>query len=173
MTATLTMDDGPAAAIASLGTIGTAADVDVRVAAVPTVFVGHHAQAVGLVSIIERRAGALDTNGSATRFLRVRLVDGADPDPDRHIDDVFSEPPWIIVTSGDLKLRVQATATAGTVAQGTMKPDDPGCIEWEIYSESTTASTLALLGAAASGPLALGALNGPRIDVCGGLTTGA
>ncbi len=161
VTATIAVDDSAPIAIASLGTISPT-NVDVRAAASPTVFVGRRAQQVGLVSIIERRAAALNAPGTSARFLRVRLVDMADPG--HLIDDALSEPPWIVVTSGDLKLRGPAGSGA-TVVQGVIPANDATTAEWEIFSASTAPSHLEVHGAVAGGPLASGALNGPAVDV--------
>ncbi len=40
---------------------------------------------------------------------------------------------------------------------------------WSIYSASTVASTISIVGATASGPLAVGATNGPTLSVGGNL----
>ena len=162
VSATIAVDDSAPIAIASLGTISPTNVVDVRAAASPTVFVGRRAQQVGLVSIIERRAAALNAPGSSARFLRVRLVDMADPS--HLIDDALSEPPWIVVTSGDLKLKGPAGSGA-TVVQGVIPANEATTAEWEIFSASTAPSHLEVHGAVAGGPLASGALNGPAVDV--------
>lgn len=169
--ASLTVGQGSPIAVPSLGTVGPVADVVVRAAAVPTVLAGRNAQPVGLVSIIERRAGALGTPGSSKTVIRVRLRYGTNATGGEA--DRFSAPPWLVVTSGDIKLRADATGLGATAVQGAVPKDDSGAAEWQIFSSSTVASSLALVGATASGPLAVGPVNGPTVDATPSRTIGS
>ena len=161
--ATVSIDNVPGRALASMGFVGDRAfDADVTVAALPTVLLGYSAQPTGLVSIMERRSGVLGE--PEAKFLRLRLTDPYRLD--RSGRDAFTYPAWLIVKEGDVKIAAGiGTTDDATSVQGRPFDGVPSCLEWEISSPSTVPSILQIRGATASGPLSGGAVNGPTISV--------
>ena len=127
-----------------------------QAAAQPTVFIGYDNQPTGQIVLVEPAAGAFG-GLQAADTLGVCLVTG----------ESFAQAPWAIVTSGDLKLGGDG-AGAATAAMGMLFTDSLGhaCARWTVRSPSTVASTISIVGAGSSGgPLALGANNGPSLNV--------
>ncbi len=148
------------------GVVGGTADVALGVAAMPTMYLGRNGQTSGLVTLSERGPGELGGPGAYPKILRLRLIDPLDPDG--AVGDTFTRPPWIIVTSGDINLASPSDLRgepARTAIHSWLAADDPASAEWLIVSPSTIASRLVVVGDTASGPLPLGAGNGPAVNV--------
>ncbi|MDR3660443.1 MAG: hypothetical protein P4L86_08595, partial [Mycobacterium sp.] len=145
----------------SSNTIANASRVIVGVASQPTIYINYNAQPSGMISLTEAGPGFFTSSGVNDAF-GLCLTTG----------ESFTYTPYAIVASGDLKL-LSSTSTAATTLQGTQYTANGwSCVSWSVYSASTVASTIDIVGATASGPLAIGAANGPTLSVPGSLMPG-
>ena len=96
-------------------------------------------------------------------MIRLRLVDMADPTDSKGL--AFAEPPWLVVTSGDLVL-MDSDRAATQSAQGRMVTNDQASVEWDVWMPSTRPSTLEIRGSHDGDMLIPAeAANGPRINI--------
>jgi ppGpp synthetase/RelA/SpoT-type nucleotidyltranferase len=160
--ASVSINDGRRRSIASLGTVGTPTSVVVAVAGSPTLYAGLDDQATGLTTLVEIEAGTLPDRFVRSGRLRIRLVNMSDQETSDR--DIFTRPPAIVVTRGDLKLRAP-DGRSGTVALGAMPDQNSSTAEWAVDSASTIPATLEIRGTAIDGAvLPGGPLNGPRVN---------
>jgi TIR domain len=155
---------GPPGATLSIEA-GQRADAEVIATACPTAYIGSQGQSIGTISIIEHAAGALGTAGTR---LRLRLEDADGPEART---DSFTSPAWLVVTAGDIMIEVPSTGRAGTAVAG-LWDGDQSLLEWRLYSSSTVASVLQVVGGTPEGPQPIGAINGPRVDLHAGRVPG-
>jgi hypothetical protein len=145
----------------SSNTIANASRVIVGVASQPTIYINYNAQPSGMITLTEAGPGFFTASGVNDAF-GLCITTG----------ESFTYTPYAIVASGDLKL-LTSTSTAATTQQGTLyTTGGMSCVMWSVYSASTVASTIDIVGATASGPLAVGAANGPTLSVPGYLHPG-
>ena len=145
----------------SSNTIANASRVIVGVASQPTIYINYNAQPSGMITLTEAGPGFFTSSGVNDAFgLCIKTGES------------FTYTPYAIVATGDLKL-LTSTSTAATTQQGTLyTTGGMSCVMWSVYSASTIASTVDIVGATATGPLAVGAANGPTLSVPGTLAPG-
>ncbi len=139
--------------------------------AAPTVLIGQNDQSTGMITLRESAAGSIGgtftgaTTPPPRGFIKVCLASGWGES--WSVGRYF----WAVVTSGDLKLNVDGLAAT----QGKMFIDatDTNCLEIQVYTPSTVASTIEIRDGSSSAPAATGATNGPKINVPTGAEPGA
>lgn len=147
--------------VVSSNTIANAARVIVGVASQPVIYINYNAQATGMISLTEQGPGFFTSSGVNDAF-GLCITTG----------ESFTFAPYAIVASGDLML-LTSTSTGATTVQGTLyNVGSWSCARWSIYSKSTVASVIDIVGATATGPLAIGPGNGPTLSVPAGLQPG-
>lgn len=145
-------------------TIARVGRVLVGVSAQPTIYINENDQQSGMIVLTESRAGVLTDSAGANYFgLCLDASQGT----------VFTRAPWAVVTAGNITIRsgvVGAASVQGTLVAGTGNR----CVEWVVFTKSTTASTIEIRGAdAANVVLPTGATNGPRLSVAPSAIPGA
>jgi hypothetical protein len=159
----VTVTGSPAIVVnVSSNTIANASRVIVGVATQPTIFINYNNQPSGMISLTEAGAGFFTASGANDAF-GLCITTG----------ESFTYTPYAIVATGDLKL-LTSTSTAATTQVGSLytSPQGYSCVSWSIYSASTVASTIDIVGATATAALAIGPANGPTLSVPGGLAPG-
>ena len=132
----------------------------VSVQAVPTVYIDNNAQQSGVITVSESMPGFFQAGSSGNNQLTVCITDqGAGA------QSTFTFAPYAIVTAGNVSLLNTSTYVGTTSAQGTLT-NNATCATWYVFSASTTASTITIVGANASGALsATVPTNGPTLSV--------
>ncbi len=130
--------------------------VIVGVGALPTVYIGYNGQNTGLITVTESAAGFFQAGSGGNNQFEICIANGS--------GDQFMFAPWAIVTSGDLKLLNTSTLLGVTSVAGSLTSGN-SCATWYVYSGSTVASTISIVGANASGALPVAAGNGPTLSV--------
>jgi hypothetical protein len=128
----------------------------VGVAAVPDVYIGYNGQNSGMITVTETAAGFFQAGSGGNNQLEICISNGE--------GDQFMFAPWAVVTTGNLLLENTSTYLGVSSVAGTLT-DDNQCATWVVYAASTTASTISIVGANASGALPVGADNGPTLSV--------
>jgi hypothetical protein len=145
----------------SSNTIANASRVIVGVATQPTIYINFNNQPSGMISLTEAGAGFFTASGANDAF-GLCITTG----------ESFTYTPYAIVATGDLKL-LSSTSTASTTQLGTLyNVGNQSCVRWSVYSASTVASTIDIVGATATAALAIGPANGPTLSVPGSLAPG-
>jgi hypothetical protein len=141
----------------------------VPTASQPTIYIGENGQNTGMITFTESGPGFFtDGTGSANKFWV--CIDTR---------ETFTNAPYAIVSGGDLKLLATdgsaATTVRGRPVTGNGSFVDAlvpvsypagSCYFWSVYSKSTVASTVQIVGQAADGSaLAAGPNNGPQVNV--------
>ena len=127
----------------------------VSVQAVPTVYMDYNAQPSGVITVSESMPGFFQAGSSGNNTLTL-CTDGY---------ETFTFAPYAIVTAGDVSLLNTSTYVGTTSAQSTLNPAAT-CATWYVFSASTKASTISIVGANASGALsATVATDGPTLSV--------
>ena len=86
--------------------------------------------------------------------------------------ETFTFAPWAVVTTGNVSLLNTSTNVGAASVQGTLNATNT-CATWNVYAASTTASTITIVGANASGPLSASvATNGPTLNIDPAATPG-
>jgi hypothetical protein len=137
----------------SPATVGVVGFVVAGSTAAPNVFIGQNDQATGMITLTESAAGSIGFT-APNGFLKVCLASGWGES--WSVGRYF----WAVVTGGDLKLNVGGLAAT----QGKMAIDGD-CLEIQVYTVSTAASTIEIRDGSSSAPAASGATNGPKINV--------
>ena len=139
----------------------------VSVQAVPTVNINYNAQQTGVITVTESAAGFFQAGSSGNNQLSLCVSDNS--------GETFTFAPWAIVTpttAGGLLLLNPATNLGVTSVAGTLN-SSATCATWTVYSASTVASTVTIVGANASGALSVSTpTNGPTINVPASATPG-
>ena len=158
----VTVTGSPAIVVnVSSNTIANASRVIVGVATQPIVYINYNNQPSGMVSLTEAGAGFFTASGVNDAF-GLCITTG----------ESFTYTPYAIVATGDLKL-LSSTSTAATTQVGTLyNVSGMSCVRWSVYSASTVASTIDIVGATATAALAIGPANGPTLSVPGYLAPG-
>jgi hypothetical protein len=148
-------------------TIAKVGRVLVGVSAAPTIYINENDQQSGMIVLTESRAGVL-TDTAVGNYFGLCIPEGQGT-----MGTVFTRAPWAVVTAGNLSIR--SDLTGGTSVAGTIIPGTGNrCVEWVVYTKSTTASTIEIRGSDASNVvLVSGANNGPRLSVAGSAAPGA
>ena len=147
----------------SSNTIANASRVIVGTGAQPTIFINYNGQNSGMITLTEAGAGFFQGGSGPNDAFGICV----------NTNETFTYAPWAIVASGDLKLLNTSNSTAATQLAGTLgTANGKSCAFWSIYSASTVASSIDIVGATSSGPLAIGANNGPTLSVPGWLAPG-
>jgi hypothetical protein len=132
------------------------------VGAQPTIYIGFNGQNSGMITLTEAGPGFFTASGANDAF-GICINTG----------ETFTYAPYAIVATGDLKLLNTSNSTAATSLAGSLATvGGKSCAFWSIYSASTVASTIDIVGANASGALAIGATNGPTLSVGSQLVPG-
>jgi hypothetical protein len=127
----------------------------VSVQAVPTVYMDYNAQPSGVITVSESMPGFFQAGSSGNNTLTL-CTDGY---------ETFTFAPYAIVTAGNVSLLNTSTYVGTTSAQSTLN-STATCATWYVFSASTTASTISIVGANASGALsATVATDGPTLSV--------
>lgn len=124
--------------------------------AAPNVLIGQNDQSTGMITLKESAAESIGFT-VPDGYIKVCLASGWGET--WSVGRFF----WAVVTSGDLKLNV-----AGLPAtQGRMRIDtsNTNCLEIQVYSVSTVASTIEIRNGTSAAPDASGATNGPKINI--------
>jgi hypothetical protein len=145
--------------IGSPVTVGVVGFVVAGSTSAPTVQIGQNDQSTGMITLTESAAGSIAFT-APNGFIKVCLQTG---DEDWSVGRYF----WAVVTAGDLKLNVAGLAAT----QGRMTIDGD-CLEIQVYTVSTVASTIEIRDGSATAPAASGATNGPKVNVDNGATPG-
>jgi hypothetical protein len=129
------------------------------VGAQPQIFIGFNGQNSGMITLTEAGSGFFQASGVNDAF-GICINSG----------ETFTYAPWAIVTpttAGGLLLLNTSNSTSATQLAGTLVTLSNGhsCAFWSIYAASTVASTINIVGATATAPLAAGATNGPTLSV--------
>ncbi len=135
----------------------------VGVGALPTVYIGYNAQPSGLITFTESAAGFFQAGSSGNNELTICVYGNQ--------GETFTFAPYAIVTTGDLKLLNPSTLLGVTSQQGTLS-DGNSCASWYVYSGSTVASTVSIVGATAAGALPVLPANGPTLSIPQGAIPG-
>jgi hypothetical protein len=134
----------------------------VSVQAVPTVYIDNNAQQSGVITVSESMPGFFQAGSSGNNQLTVCITDQGLP---MGAQSTFTFAPYAIVTAGNVSLLNTSTYVGTTSAQGTLT-NNATCATWYVFSASTTASTITIVGANASGALsATVPTNGPTLSV--------
>jgi hypothetical protein len=129
----------------------------ISTAAQPVIFIGQNDQATGTITLTESGPGFFSSTGGPTNFFTICYVDNP--------DETFTRAPWAVVTNGDLKLLSGSTGVS-QVAGTLVVVSGNSCAFWQIFSNSTVASTIEIRGSTdGTTPLPAGANNGPRLNV--------
>jgi hypothetical protein len=140
--------------IGSPVTVGVVGFVVAGSTSAPNVQIGQNDQATGMITLTESAAGAIGFT-SPNGFIKVCLQSGEQWSVGRFF--------WAVVTAGDLKLNVAGlAATQGKMA---IDPSNPSCLEIQVYTISTVASTIEIRDGSTSAPAASGPTAGPRVNV--------
>jgi hypothetical protein len=141
--------------IGSPTTVGVVGFVVAGSTSAPNVLIGQNDQATGMITLTESGAETIGFT-SPDGFIKVCLVNSTET---WSVGRYF----WAVVTAGDLKLNVAGLAAT----QGKMAIDasNPECLEIQVYTVSTVASTIEIRDGSATAPAASGAANGPKINV--------
>jgi len=132
-------------------------------AAQPTIYIGQNAQATGMITFTEAGAGFFTAADGPNNKFWVCINTG----------ETFTNAPYAIVSGGDLQLldpNGVATKTAKARPAGST-----GCYYWTVFSASTVASTIEIVGQASgttAAALPAGANNGPQVNVPNSLAPG-
>lgn len=140
-------------------TVANISRLVVALAAQPTVFIGVNDQASGQISLTETQAGFFSSDpASPTNAFAICLTSGPDN---------FTRTPWAVVTAGNLRLAAGSPIAPATQAAGTSTTvGGQECFYWNVYTSSTTASTIEIRGTdAANAVLPSGANNGVRLSI--------
>jgi hypothetical protein len=129
-------------------TVAIVGFVTVGAAAVPTVWIGHNDQATGMITLTESAAGVIGTD----QWIEVCLESAENWSVGRNF--------WAVVTAGNLRLN----AAGLPVSQARMTLSG-GCLEVQVYSASTVASTIQIRDGTATAPLAAAPTAGPKVNV--------
>jgi hypothetical protein len=156
----VTVSRAGVAIIGSPVTVGVVGFVVAGSTSAPNVFIGQNDQSTGMITLTESAAGSIGFT-APNGFIKVCLQTG---DEDWSVGRYF----WAVVTAGDLKLNVSGLAAT----QGKMSIDGD-CLEIQVYTVSTVASTIEIRDGSATAPAASGATNGPKINVDNGSVPGA
>jgi hypothetical protein len=128
------------------------------VGAQPQIFIGFNGQNSGMITLTEAGSGFFQASGVNDAF-GICINSG----------ETFTYAPWAIVTpttAGGLLLLNTSNSTSATQLAGTLATvGGKSCAFWSVYSASTVASTINIVGATATAPLAVGATNGPTLSV--------
>lgn len=142
----------------------------VGVGAIPTVWIGYNAQQSGVLTVSESAAGFFQAGTGSNNGLQICATD-LNPSSSTP-SETFTFAPWAVVTSGDLSLLNTSTHVGAASVQGTLNASAT-CAMWTVYSASTTASTITIVGATSSGPLSASvATNGPTLNINPAATPG-
>jgi hypothetical protein len=141
--------------IGSPVTVGVVGFVVAGSTSAPNVLIGQNDQSTGMITLTESAAGSIGFT-APDGFIKV-CIQGID----EHwaVGRYF----WAVVTAGDLKLNVAGLAAT----QGKMAIDatSPLCLEIQVYTISTVASTIEIRDGSSTAPAASGATNGPKVNV--------
>ena len=128
------------------------------VGAQPQIFIGFNGQNSGMITLTEAGSGFFQASGVNDAF-GICINSG----------ETFTYAPWALVTpttAGGLLLLNTSNSTSATQLAGTLATvGGKSCAFWSIYAASTVASTINIVGATATAPLAAGATNGPTLSV--------
>ncbi len=135
-------------------TVGFVGFVVAGSTAAPIVLIGQNDQSTGMITLVESAAGAMgDTNPTDNDLIEICLQSNNE-------DWSFGRYFWAVVTAGDLKLNIAGLP----VSQGKLTINGD-CLEINIYTESTVASTVEIRDGSSTAPAASGSLNGPKVNV--------
>jgi len=149
--------------IGSPTTVGVVGFVVAGSTSAPNVLIGQNDQATGMITLTESGAATIGFT-TPDGFIKVCLVNTTET---WSVGRYF----WAVVTAGDLKLNVAGlAATQGKMAIDTSNPE---CLEIQVYTVSTVASTIEIRDGSATAPAASGAANGPKINVSNSSLPGA
>ncbi len=102
----------------------------------PTIFINYNGQNSGMITLTEAGAGFFQAARARNDAFGICINTG----------ETFTYAPWAIVAAGDLKL-LTSTSTGATSSPGTLlSADGKSCAMWSIYSASTVASTIDIVG---------------------------
>ena len=141
--------------LGSPATVGYVGFVVAGSTAAPNVLIGQNDQSTGMITLRESAAGAMgDGNPTDNDLIEVCLESnwGESWSVGRYF--------WAVVTTGDLKLNVAGLP----VSQGKMAIVGD-CLQIDIYTESTVASTVEIRNGTSTTPDASGATNGPKVNI--------